>query len=375
MSFSGSLSGSLSGSYSYSQLRKLIYGPNSLTQLPKVLSLIDGKRCMIICGKSINKTNIPTRVKDMLGDGLVEHFSSMREHSPIQDINKVLSIVREKEIDTLLAIGGGSSIDAAKSIVHFYKTDREDKRGLESVAIPTTLSASEYTMYAGYTSEEGHKTGLASEYMPPKAIILDAELTMHTPEQLWLSSGIRALDHAVETLYRPNASYHLRRMALIAIKDLFTLLPLSKEGGEDIHIRQKLQLVSYMSLFPDSMAVEDLRPFGPSHTLGRKIGSSYGVPHGITSCMTLSSVVRLYQTHCKDGEVQSRLKEAAEITSRKGDLDAQIDQLVGELGLRRTLHDYNIPLEDTDAIATSSLKGLGEVGFSESDVAGALRRL
>lgn len=146
MSFSGSLSGSLSGSYSYSQLRKLIYGPNSLTQLPKVLSLIDGKRCMIICGKSINKTDIPTRVKDMLGDGVVEHFSSMREHSPIQDINKVLSIVREKEIDTLIAIGGGSSIDAAKSIVHFYKTDREDKRGLESVAIPTTLSASEYTM-------------------------------------------------------------------------------------------------------------------------------------------------------------------------------------------------------------------------------------
>lgn len=141
---------SISGSYSYSQLRKLVYGANSLTQLPKLLELLNSNRSMIISGKSINKTDIPLRVKNLLGDGVAEHFSSMREHSPIDDINRALSIVREKKIDTLIAIGGGSSIDAAKSIVHFYKADREDNSGLESVAIPTTLSAAEYTMVCGW---------------------------------------------------------------------------------------------------------------------------------------------------------------------------------------------------------------------------------
>lgn len=135
-----------SGSYSYSQLRKLFYGPQSIAQLPQLVDLLGGRRSMIICGKSINSTTIPRRVKELLEDNLIEHFSSIREHSSIDDVNKALSIVEDKKIDTLIAVGGGSSIDAAKTIVHFYKSTRNDKSGLETVAIPTTLSAAEYTM-------------------------------------------------------------------------------------------------------------------------------------------------------------------------------------------------------------------------------------
>ena len=164
-------------------------------------------------------------------------------------------------------------------------------------------------------------------------------------------------------------------MALIAIKDLFALLPYSKTRPEDIDARQKLQLVSYMSLFPDSMPVGDLRPFGPSHTLGRKIGSTYGVPHGITSCITLSSVVRLYQEHNGDSDVQERLKEAAAITGRSGDLATQIYQLIVELNLDKTLGDYGIPVTEAEKIAANSLKGLGDVGFTEQDVAAMLARM
>ncbi|EIM21949.1 Dehydroquinate synthase-like protein [Wallemia mellicola] len=358
----------VSGSYSYSQLKKLVYGPNGIAQLPQLVDLLGGKRSMIICGKSINNTNTPRKVKELLGDNVIEHFSSIREHSPIDDVNKALSIVEDKNIDTLIAIGGGSSIDAAKTIVHFYKSTRNDESGLETIAIPTTLSAAEFTMYAGYTSKEDMKVGVASEYMTPKGVILDAELTLDTPQRLWLSSGIRALDHAVETLYRPNASYHLRKMALLALKDLFDLLPITKAHPEDVNTRQKLQLASFMSLFPDSMSVQDLRPFGPSHTIGRKVGSSYGIPHGITSCITLSLIVRLYQEHNKDEEIKNRLQEATEITKREGDLSSQIDQLIRELELSSTLTNYKVPFDHASQIAENSLKGLGDVGFTEVDV-------
>lgn len=164
-------------------------------------------------------------------------------------------------------------------------------------------------------------------------------------------------------------------MALLAVKDLFELLPITKAHPEDVDTRQKLQLTSYMSLFPDSMPVQDLRPFGPSHTIGRKVGSSYGIPHGITSCITLSSMVRLYQEHNKDAEIKNRLQEATEITKREGDLSSQIYQLVQELELSSTLTNYKVPFNHASQIAENSLKGLGEVGFTEVDVCKAIQNM
>jgi alcohol dehydrogenase class IV len=78
---------------------------------------------------------------------------------------------------------------------------------------------------------------------------MDPKLSIHTPEKLWLSTGIRAMDHAFETLYRPGAAYPLQQMALAAIRDLFTYLPkcMGEEGQKDIEARGKLQIAAWMS--------------------------------------------------------------------------------------------------------------------------------
>lgn len=89
--------------------------------------------------------------------------------------------------------------------------------------------------------------GLA-DYGYMQAIILDPKVALYTPERLWLSTGIRALDHAFETLYRPGGQYPLQQLALCAIRDLFTYLPhCVKADGKDLYARGKLQVAAWMS--------------------------------------------------------------------------------------------------------------------------------
>lgn len=104
-----------------------------------------------------------------------------------------------------------------------------------------------------------------------------------------LSTGLRALDHAVENLYRPIAPYPIKILCYGAIADLFKYLPLSQSDPSSVEIRQKLQLAAWMSLWPQKTEV--WAPFGLSHALGHKLGAAYGIPHGITSCLTLAPVV------------------------------------------------------------------------------------
>ena len=126
---------------------------------------------------------------------------------------------------------------------------------------------------AGYKDENGNKIGLGGHDFPPAAVILDAELTISTPERLWLSTGIRALDHAVggsrhlrrgktladeavkpECLYRPLVPYPVKVMSYEAISLLFKYLPISKQDPDDLAARQKLQLAAWMSLWPATLS-------------------------------------------------------------------------------------------------------------------------
>jgi alcohol dehydrogenase class IV len=217
-------------------------------------------------------------------------FYNIGEHTPIAGIRAGVDLFKNSGADIIVSIGGGSPIDASKAIIYFVQQERGGEFPRQ-IAIPTTLSAAEYSVGAGYTDETGHKASVSSPYLAPAGIILDAELTLPTPERLWLSTGIRALDHAVETLYRPFVVPPLKVLCHAAIVDLFKYLPKSKADPNDIHARQKLQMAAWMSLWPARL--EKYSALGLSHALGHKLGATYGIPHGITSCLTLAPTVRL----------------------------------------------------------------------------------
>ncbi|KAH7322299.1 hypothetical protein B0J17DRAFT_697018 [Rhizoctonia solani] len=319
--------------------------------LPETVKSLGASRALIITGKSLSKTPIFEDIGKALGPVHVASFTEIRQHSPITDIKAVLEMINEKNVDIIIALGGGSPTDAAKA-TSYYMNQFTGRGFLKVVAIPTTLSAAEYTQIAGYTSEEGHKVGVIDPELAPDAVILDGNLTVYTPARLWLSSGIRALDHGVETLYRqPTVAFPVIELAIASIPQLFENLLKSHADPSDLEARQQLLNAAYLSLSPNLW----LNPFafGLSHSLGHKIGSTYHIPHGITSCLTLAKSVAL-KARYSDPYSQTNLTRAAKrLKASKGGviLSHYIEDLVKRLGLGTTLAEWKVPKSDLEGIA------------------------
>ncbi|OLL23177.1 Maleylacetate reductase [Neolecta irregularis DAH-3] len=345
----------LHGSYHPTQLQFLAYGPGCLFQLPAVLEKLEcsGTKAFIITGKSLrDKTPVILHIEELLGIHHAGTFSEISQHSPMSHIRRAVKFVNESKADFLISVGGGSPIDSTKAIS--YEIHKSSGKWLPHIAIPTTLSAAEYTQQAGFTNEEGNKTGVADPHIIPRAVILDARLTTFTPETLWLSSGIRALDHAVELLYHPQASeYPSKQLALRAIADLFEYLPKSKKDCDDIDARQHLQLAAFGSLFPFLFT----GGIGLSHNLGRALGATYSIGHGICSCLTLSAVVRYKSKNLPEASQISRILGPLGFTpTGSPEKDAliiaeKIDELIETLGLKTNLKEQNIPGGEAQVIA------------------------
>src|SRR5205823_13617866 len=199
------------------------------------------------------------------------------------------------------------------------------------LAIPTTPSAAELSGLAGFTTDDEHeKVGLRGESLIPRAVILDAQLTLHTPLELWLSTGIRAVDHAVETLLAPGSHPFPDTLALDALVRLRSSLLATRAEPDDLAARTQSQLGAWFSFTLPGPAAAGL-----SHTLGKRIGSRHGIPHGVTSCVLLPQVLRA---------VGPRHPQAyARISAALGaDAADSIEALVAQLGLPQRLSNYGL---------------------------------
>ncbi|KAF8482778.1 iron-containing alcohol dehydrogenase [Russula ochroleuca] len=359
----------LSGYYAWTQtLQGVYYGPGSVsTALPKLLDTLGASKALVVTGNSLyTKTDVVKKVEGILREQnrYAATFYNIGEHSPISGIRAGADEFKKSGADIIVSVGGGSPIDASKAIIYFLH-EQLGGEFLRQIAIPTTLSAAENSVGAGYTDEAGQKTAVSSPHLAPSGVILDAELTLATPERLWLSTGIRALDHAVENLYRPFVIPPLKYLCYGAIVDLFKYLPQSKADPNDIHARQKLQVAAWMSLWPREGQYSAL---GLSHALGHRLGATYGIPHGITSCLTLAPTVNLKAKVASEEDKQwlsgtlHQLKQTP-TGSLEGDVvkfSSLINELVNNLGLKTSLDRYDVPREDLPTIAERALGGRNE---------------
>jgi maleylacetate reductase len=172
--------------------------------------------------------------------------------------------------------------------------------------------------------------------------------------QLWLSSGIRALDHAVETLYAPGSHPINDILALEAISRLFQELPRSKKYPEDTAARTELQLAAWMSFFGEVNT-----PMGLSHNLGRRIGASYNVGHGITSCITLPHVMRaLAPLHAlplaRIARKLNLVNESVDDATAAMRAADTVSDLVNRLALPQHLRDVGVDENDFHKIAETT---------------------
>ncbi|KZS86907.1 alcohol dehydrogenase IV [Sistotremastrum niveocremeum HHB9708] len=347
-------------------LKGVYYGAGSVqTALPTLLDLLDGHKALIVTGKSLyTKTEVVKKVEAILKskNAYGGTFWEIGEHSPIAGIRNGATKFKEAGCDIIVAVGGGSPVDATKAIIYYLQQETKGPF-VKQIAIPTTLSAAEYTIGAGYTNEDGVKVAVSDQQLAPSGIILDSELTLDTPERLWLSTGIRALDHAVENLYRPLIPPPMKALCYVALRDLFTYLPKSKADPSNVTYRTKLQLASWMSLWP--IKLQKYSALGLSHALGHKLGARYSIGHGITSCLTLAPTVHYKATSASEEDKQwlsdalfyLRIPTTGSLESDVHTLADAIDKLVAELGLKTNLEEQNVPRADAESIAAQAIGG------------------
>ncbi|KAL1988832.1 hypothetical protein VTN96DRAFT_7716 [Rasamsonia emersonii] len=260
-------------------LKHLYYGPGCVQKhLLDTLPSPDSKVFILTVTSIATKTPLIQQLETLLG----EHhhagtFSRIKQHGQVAEVDLATEeVAADPSIDTILSVGGGSSIDSAKTIS--YRMFERRGKFLTHIAIPTTLSAAECTAAGGYTKADGVKTGFAAPGMGISAIFYDAEFARYTPAKLWLATGMRAVDHAVESYYHPYAAeMPWKALSNWALATFFECLPKARESHpKDEDLITRLQLAAFASSGLRGKNVKG--GMGLSHSLGHALGSPYGIP-------------------------------------------------------------------------------------------------
>jgi alcohol dehydrogenase len=333
------------GSYLFLPIDKVIYGPGSVDQLPGEVERLEAGKVFVATTSSVPKqSDLLRRVQQLLGKRCAGSFSDIRQHTPAGVVTTLCKQLEETEADMVVSLGGGSVIDATKAAV--LAAARDTGHFLPHIALPTTLSASEFSPLFGVTDEATKvKAGGNNPFVTPRVAILDAELTAHTPAWLWLSSGVRALDHAIETVYAPDHGPGTDAAALEAIRLLFEYLPASADP-KNLAARQQCQVAAWLSFF----GVANIT-LGLSHVLGRQIGPRYDVPHGYTSAVLLPKVMEAILPATLDrqaliawaADAAARDEEVEEAASRAA---PAVFDFIASMELPQRLRDLGVPESD-----------------------------
>ena len=322
----------MNGDFVYSNPRVIHWGPGSLAQLAPELARLKARHVAMVTTRSLlAEERLVDAVGGATGDGEVAVTVTVSQHAPLVQVDAALKEAAGAGVDGVVSFGGGSAIDAAKMLaVRLVDHHGHAEHGLPHVAIPTTLSAAELAGGAGYTNEAGDKAGMRDPRLLADCVIYDPELTLRTPMQLWLSTGIRALDHAVEGFLADGEHPFSDVLALEAIRRLFDSLPRAKASPNDVGIRTENQLAAWFSFTLPGQSASGL-----SHVMGKQIGARHGIPHGVTSCLMLPHVMRYLA-----GRRPDRMT-ALEQSMGSNPADA-VQDLVGSLDLPQHIAAYGI---------------------------------
>ena len=338
------------------------------------LRRLGASRVFLVTTRSaIEDPALSPAVEALLGDRLAGRFAGIGQHAPARSVMEAADAARAARAGVLVSLGGGSPIDATKAVAFALASGLDltlpdapaRARGaklsgvLPHLAIPTTLSVAELASSAGFSAEGTHeKIGVAAPELLPAAVFYDAGLALRTPLPLWLSTGIRAVDHAAETLLAPGEHPLADAAALEGLRRLRSALPAVRARPADAAARTDCQLGAWFSYLLPGPAAKGL-----SHTLGKRLGSRHGIPHGVTSCLLLPHVLRYLAPRAP--RIMERIAQALGApTAAEG-----VDRLVAQLDLPRHLAAYGLSDDDLKEAA----RPVASTEHSEADLVGILR--
>jgi len=350
--------------------------------LPIALQDLKGKqRAFIVTDKPLFDLGMVERVTRVLDEIGVKHdvFHSVEPDPTLSNVNQGLELLRSYQPDVIIAIGGGSPMDAAKVMWLMYEHPEVEFDGLAMrfmdirkrvyelptlgkkaimVAIPTTSgTGSEVTPFSVVTDDRvGVKYPLADYALTPSMAIVDPELVLSMPPKLTAYGGIDALTHALEAYVSILATEFTEGLALEAIGLLFKYLPRSyKNAAKDPEAREKVHYAATIAGMAFANAF-----LGICHSMAHKLGSTFHVPHGLANALMISHVIRYNATDApfkqaifpqyKYPNAKERYAQIADYLKLGGNtLDEKVERLVDAIEDLKAQLD--IPLTIKDALS------------------------
>ena len=361
-------------SYHYLPLERVVFGRPAAGAAAEEAARIGASRVFIVAAKSLSrKTAVIREIADALGARYAGLFDECIAHTPWPSVIAAADAVRAADPDLILTVGGGTPIDTVKLLqicLAHGVTRAEELDALHAsigadgsrivpdikpspvrqVVVATTLSGAEFSNLGGGTDPRTRlKHSFTGADIGARSVILDPAVTVHTPEWLWLSTGVRGIDHAVEALCSIDANAYCDGLALHALRLFSEALTRTRNAPADLAARLSCQQASWLA----GSTIARVN-YGASHGIGHALGAAADVPHGYTSCVMLPHVMGY-----NEPATTAKQRMIAEALRRPGVPAADaVAGLIAALGLPATLRAVGVQREQLPAIAEASMKNL-----------------
>lgn len=362
------------GQYEFLAQDRIIYGEPAAKSVAQLAESMGAKRVFLVASGALSKnTDEIDKIRTALGERYCGLFDECVKHVPRTSVLTAAEAVRQAKPDLIVTIGGGTPIDTVKVLLICLAEDIQTEEQLgeyrirvledgsrytppvrkppfRQVVIPTTLSGAEFSQLAGCSDPARQVKDLfAGREIGAQSVILDPRITVHTPEWLWISTGIRAIDHAVETVCSRKPNPYTDANCLYGLRMLANSLKRTLSSPSDLEARLQSQLGVWLC----STGLGRVE-WGASHGIGHQLGAVAGVAHGHTSCVMLPSVLRYNEA--TNADRQALISEAlGQPDAKASDL---LESLIQDLGMPTRLRDVGVNPEQFQAIAAGGMQNM-----------------
>lgn len=360
------------GVFTYPGIERVVYGEPAAEAVRREAERLGAERVFCLVSGTLDRTTDEiAKLRKALGTRFAGQFDRMPPHTPRDAVIEAAAAARSARADLLVTFGGGSLTDAGKMVQICLRHDIRDCDGLEpfhqrldangkpmfpdfapplvrQITVPTTLSGGEFNANAGCTNPANKlKEMYRNPLLVPKVVILDPAVTVHTPGWLWSATGMRAVDHGVETLCSIRPTPFSDAHAAESLRLLAAGLPRVHADPADLDARMQCLHGAWLAMTGIAAGV----PLGASHGIGHQLGSTCGVQHGHTSCVLMPTVMRF-----NAAVVAGALARVSEALGRPGAPAADlVAALIRSLDMPATLSAVGVGRDQFPRIVEAAL--------------------
>ena len=356
--------------YRFSGHERILHRTPAHKGLPELMDWFGYRRAYIVCSRTLNtQTDVISRIATTLGERCVGITDAVGEHSPLSNVLAGAREANALNADVIVSVGGGSVMDMCKTMQLCISEQVFDRSSLlqlqmklsadgteviaatrtsprvRQIAIPTTLATAEWTPVSTPIDEETHlKARFLTTAGSPHGIVYDPELLARTPLSLLLATGIRGLDHAINTACSTQPHPFASLMAEKAIQLYIENLPRLRDNS-DLEAFSNCQLATWYTGM-GQLSV----PHGFSHWMVHIVGPYANIPHSEAACVLMLAQARWSERHAavQHGNVLRLL-------GRSGSFADVLNELLADMGLPRSLQDLGLSAEQIESFIQPAL--------------------